>query len=62
MMVFGCLLCFLAGAGTVLGTLYMREKLRRPMEGAERDREQEKLREQWENFLSYNGTEQGGGF
>ena len=89
MLVFGCLLCFLAGAGTVLGTLCF---LRRMEQGAippsplsrshlplhkggfrwtrteperdepERDREQEKLREQWENFLSYNGTEQRGGF
>ena len=68
-LVLGCLISFLAGAGIALAAqefLLRRDERRErssmdaPIEDA--TQENGKFREQWLNFLSYDGSDQNGGF
>lgn len=63
----GCLISFLTGAGVALAAqeFLLRREQARAEEAPDAPDEQQpdgKLREQWMNFLSYDGSDQNGGF
>ncbi len=65
--VVGCLLSFLCGVVCTLTIQVVdvkrtkRQEQAPALQGESSSRHDEKLREQWESFLNYNGAEQTGG-
>ena len=64
----GCILSFLCGVAVTLTAQVLGTNDKKPMppqreteRKPEYNRHDERIREQWENFLNYNGKEQNGG-